>query len=327
MSSILPQGLSERPATLDDLDSIYNLSRAHDLALYGEEEFTREDIRVRFSGPDVNLEEDSRLVFDQEGQLVALLLLTQQMRAKFFVMLRVRPDYDDARTGDYLLTLAENWARERISQAESGVRVSIGYWISANDQRALARAEQASYQEVRRSWRMEIELSEAPAAPLWPEGIELRPFVQGRDDYAVFTSINTAFADHWGHIPLQFEEWKHWTVEREIFDSSLWFIAWGGNEVAGTALCVLEGELGWIDDLAVQRPWRRKGLGMALLTHSFGEFYHLGKRRAGLSVDSQNLTGAVRLYERAGMHKARETITYEKELRAGVELSTQTLAV
>jgi ribosomal protein S18 acetylase RimI-like enzyme len=66
---------------------------------------------------------------------------------------------------------------------------------------------------------------------------------------------------------------------------------------------------------------------MALLQHSFGEFYRRGLRRAGLGVDSQNLTGAVRLYYRAGMHVARETITYEKELRAGVEMSTQTLVV
>jgi hypothetical protein len=47
----------------------------------------------------------------------------------------------------------------------------------------------------------------------------------------------------------------------------------------------------------------------------------------GLGVDSQNLTGATRLYERAGMHVALQHDTYEKELRPGVELSTQSIAV
>jgi hypothetical protein len=47
----------------------------------------------------------------------------------------------------------------------------------------------------------------------------------------------------------------------------------------------------------------------------------------GDKVDSQNLTGATRLYERAGMHVARIHITYEKELRAGIELSTQAAPV
>ena len=86
-------------------------------------------------------------------------------------------------------------------------------------------------------------------------------------------------------------------------------------------------DIGWVDTLAVLRPWRRKGLGMALLLHSFGEFYRRGRRKVGLGVDSQNLTGAARLYERAGMHVARQYISYQKELRAGKELSTQTIAV
>ena len=68
-------------------------------------------------------------------------------------------------------------------------------------------------------------------------------------------------------------------------------------------------------------------LGMALLLHSFAEFYRRSKNKIGLGVDSQNLTGATRLYERAGMHVARIHITYEKELRAGIELSTQAAPV
>ncbi len=97
--------------------------------------------------------------------------------------------------------------------------------------------------------------------------------------------------------------------------------------VAGLSLCKYEKDLGWVDTLAVLRPWRRKGLGMALLRHSFAEFYRRGTHKIGLGVDAQNLTGATRLYERAGMHVARQYDAYEKELRAGVELSTQSLTV
>ena len=327
MSSMLPGNLTERSATMDDIDVIYQLFLAYDLAQYGEEEFTREDILIRLSEPGVELAQDTRLVFDQDEQLVGYLLLAQQKHAKFFVSIRVRPDYSDARLGDYLIALAESWAPRRMAQAEPGVRVSMSCWMPSTDLRAIERCERAGFREVRRNWRMEIELNEMPAAPVWPEGVELRPYVRGRDDYAVYRAIDTAFQDHWGHISHEFEDWKHWAIERESFDPTLWFIAWGGNEIAGSAHCLLESGGGWVDDLEVQRPWRRRGLGMALLQHAFGEFYRRGQRRAALNVDSQNLTGAVRLYERAGMHKARETITYEKELRAGVELSTQTLAV
>ena len=64
---------------------------------------------------------------------------------------------------------------------------------------------------------------------------------------------------------------------------------------------------------------------MALLLHTFGEFYRRGQPTVVLGVDAQNLTGALRLYERAGMHVSMRFTTYEKELHAGEELATQTL--
>jgi ribosomal protein S18 acetylase RimI-like enzyme len=63
------------------------------------------------------------------------------------------------------------------------------------------------------------------------------------------------------------------------------------------------------------------------LLHAFAEFYRRGVVKVGLGVDSQNLTGATRLYERAGMHVALQHNTYEKELRAGLELSTQSISL
>ena len=76
-----------------------------------------------------------------------------------------------------------------------------------------------------------------------------------------------------------------------------------------------------------RKTLRRKGLGMALLFHSFREFYRRGIYKVGLGVDSQNLTGATRLYKRAGMYAVLQHDTYEKELRPGEELSTQSVAV
>jgi len=63
-----------------------------------------------------------------------------------------------------------------------------------------------------------------------------------------------------------------------------------------------------------------------LLRHSFNEFYQRGNRKVGLGVDAENLTGALRLYEKAGMHIYRQYNSYEKELRAGKEISVQSLS-
>ena len=78
--------------------------------------------------------------------------------------------------------------------------------------------------------------------------------------------------------------------------------------------------MGWIRALSVRRPWRRKGLALALLLHSFRDFKEREKARAGLGVDATNLTGATGLYEKAGMHVALQYDFYEKELRPGINL-------
>jgi ribosomal protein S18 acetylase RimI-like enzyme len=82
--------------------------------------------------------------------------------------------------------------------------------------------------------------------------------------------------------------------------------------------------MGWVDGLCVRRPWRKRGLGLALLLHSYGMFHERGKLRVGLGVDAENITGALRLYEKAGMHSDpnRTYVVYEKELRSGIDLRT-----
>ena len=50
------------------------------------------------------------------------------------------------------------------------------------------------------------------------------------------------------------------------------------------------------------------GVGQALLEHAFRAWYDAGKRRVGLGGDSENPTGAVRLYERVGMAPAIDEI-------------------
>jgi ribosomal protein S18 acetylase RimI-like enzyme len=77
-------------------------------------------------------------------------------------------------------------------------------------------------------------------------------------------------------------------------------------------------EMAWVYVVGVRPAWRRRGIALALLQHSFAALYEAGKRKASLEVDAENPTGATRLYERAGMHVARRQDTFEKELRPGV---------
>jgi mycothiol synthase len=244
-----------------------------------------------------------------------------------YSLMRVHPEYAGKGIEEYLLQLVENWVQRQIPVVEPEVRVSLHSWSGPLNDVMQRSFERMGFKEVRRHWRMEIEMPESPFVVGWPEQIAVRTFIPGQDDRIVYNAIDEAFQDHWGHMEGSFEEWRHWTIERENFDPSLWFLAFAGNEIAGASLCTYQIDDGWVDTLAVRRPWRRNGLGQMLLLHSFGEFYWRGTYKVGLGVDSQNLTGATRLYERAGMHVARIYISYEKELRAGIELSTQAIPI
>src|SRR5690242_6366913 len=177
MKSILPEGLTMRPPTMDDLEIVHELCLAHDLALYGEEDMTLEDLRGYWTAPAHDLARDQRLVFDQDGQLIANLYVESRLNTKIFVDVLMRPGYSDPRVGDYLFELGESRALEQMAQAEPGARVVLNSWTPSNNQDSLERYARMGLKEVRRYWDMEINLSEAPAEPEWPAGIELRPFV------------------------------------------------------------------------------------------------------------------------------------------------------
>jgi hypothetical protein len=61
-------------------------------------------------------------------------------------------------------------------------------------------------------------------------------------------------------------------------------------------------------------------MGLALLRHTFAAFARRGVRTVELGVDAESITGATRLYERAGMHVAYDFKLFQKVLREGVEL-------
>jgi ribosomal protein S18 acetylase RimI-like enzyme len=172
-----------------------------------------------------------------------------------------------------------------------------------------------------------------PATPTWSENIFVRTYNPETDLEAVYGAADDSFRDHYGHVDTPFEEglqrFKYFMTGYEGFDPALWFIAMDGDQVAGICLCRDRSydnpDVGYINTLGVLRPWRKRGIGLALLQHAFDEFYRRGKRKAGLGVDAQSLTGALRLYENAGMHIHQAFDRYEKELRPGKEISVQSL--
>lgn len=321
-----PRGFTVRPPTFDDLQSVVDLTVICDTDNLGFSRYSVGNMRRNWLLPGVDLERDMWLVFALGGQLVAYAKLIHLDLPRLFVNPFVHPDYVHTDLYAYLLERAEAGARELIALAPAGARVTLNTFCFARNQALPRMIEQAGYGYVRSSWRMDIDMEEPPPAPEWPAGIDLRPFTLEMAR-AVYAADEEAFSDHWGHMPSPFEVFEQWFLKSPGYDPTLWFIPFANEQIIGSALCEYRGELGWVGSLSIRRPWRRKGVALALLQHAFGEFYRRGTRKVGLDVDAQSLTGATRLYEKAGMHVVYQENQYQKELRPGVELSTQALEV
>ncbi len=332
----LPLGYSVRGATLEDGQAALDLWNQWSRTVLGEDEIADVGaICYEWRAPGFDPQRDIRLVFSPDGNLVGYIevWLTLKPPVHPWIWGRVHPQYGGRGIGTYLLKWAEYRAGQALDELPPDVRFAprVGIFSQATESKKLF--EDMGYSYIRSSYNMLIEMSAPPSPPVWPEGIRLRPFVPETDAEMVYRADQEIFHDHFGFVEPPFEEgfarYKHFLMKYEGFDPSLWFLAMDGDQLAGICLGKLtsieDPDTAHVDILGVRRPWRKRGLGLALLLHSFGEFYRRGKRKVNLGVDAENLTGALRLYQKAGMRVQRQFDLFEKELRPGKEISVQSL--
>lgn len=336
ISTSLPDGFTVRGATLEDVDAAVKLFNRWSQSVIQEKELTDVvAIRREWVSPGFDPAEDIRLVFAPGGDMAGYIEVwtTGKPPVHPWIWARVDPRYEDLGIGTYLLTWGEQRAKRAMDEVPAELRVApqVGTYREADKAKRLF--ENMGYRHIRSFHTMRINMDAPPPAPEWPESIALRIYNPEMDLEAVYRAVDESFSDHYGHVDTPFEEgvkrFKHFMTGYDGFDPTLWFLAMDGDEVAGICLSREHGyddpEVGYVNTLGVRRPWRRRGLGLALLRHAFGELYTRGKRKTGLGVDAENLTGAMRLYETAGMHIHRAFERYEKELRPGREISVQSL--
>lgn len=300
---MLPEGFDVRDASPSDLDAAEEIVRAEERPLRGENaepvdlaDFWR---NASFDGRSWIIERDGAAVGFAAG-------MERGEESDYWVT--VHPDVAGRGLSSWLLTRAERRGRE------AGLPVLRAGCIAENAAAAALFGE-LGYREARHYFQMRIDFEGPVAAPTPAAEIELTPF-RREDARAFHAALNEAFAEEWGWHAMPFEEWRERRLDAADTDLSLWFVARHGDELAGVVRCESRRDGGgWIGVLGVRRPWRRRGVGRALLLHAFGEFHRRGASHVGLGVDAENPTGATELYEGAGMRVVKEDVIYEKELR------------
>ncbi len=302
-------GLLIRAARSADFDEVLALVTAQNLADYGDVGPSAEQMRARWR--EMDLAAGTAVARDAGGRLLGYVELAGCGTQSCAVSLYLAGGEACEAAGAALLRHAEARAIVAAGQTLPKLSATVGEGHGARPRLF----ERAGYRRELTFLQMAIVLDQPPVAPDWPPGVAVRPFVSGQDEWAAYEADEEASADKGYHAPQRFEAWaRRMGLHGERFDPALWFLAWAGDEVAGLALNWLDAaaSTGWIDHLGVRRAWRRRGLGLALMLHSFDAFYRRGVRRVRLNVDAASPTNAPRLYERAGTRTERRYHVYVK---------------
>jgi GNAT superfamily N-acetyltransferase len=322
-----------RPFTFEDAQACVDLFNACSQRLNGCDDSELDDLISEWTSPGLDASKMIQVVEDRDGQVIGYIDvwdITSPYVVKW-VWGVLHPDHWDDGLYSRMLSWAEDLARERIALAPDGARVIMKQGTDSKDKQRKHALGSYGFDLVRHFYRMQIELDRPPQAPKIPKGLRITPIDMEKELEEAILAMDEAFQDHWGHVSQPKEElleqWAHFLENDKDFDPALWFLAKEGDQIAGICRCsgktVEDPDMGWVNQLCVRQPWRRRGLGMAMLLAAFNTFYERGKARAALAVDASSLTNATKLYEKAGMHVTRQHDIYEKELRQGREIATQ----
>ena len=196
-------------------------------------------------------------------------------------------------------------------------------WPDEDQRGAIALYAAEGYGIVRYGYLMLRDLADPIVDAALPDGLEVRP-VEAADHRRIWDADVEAFRDHWNTAERTEADFESWFTAPEL-DTSLWRVAWHGDEVAGSVMTFVwpdenEGlglSRGWLEHIGVRRPGRRKGLASALIADALHGLRAAGLAEAALGVDAENLSGALRVYEAMGFRRSRISVAYRKAFTAG----------
>jgi ribosomal protein S18 acetylase RimI-like enzyme len=147
-----------------------------------------------------------------------------------------------------------------------------------------------------REGRVLLSLARPTALPFTPASAQrtlaLAPWSEA---YAprIHTLLASAYAQGGGSVEPRYARWHRDFTGDSGFDPSSCLLALHAGELAGVALCW---DSGFIKDLCVAAPHRRQGVATWLLSQAARHFAARGVDTLRLKAESDNPSGALRLY-------------------------------
>lgn len=291
----LPSGYQLRPPEVEETADIALLTATCDAALGAPPSLSEDLIRQFWTRPRFVLETDAWVV-ELERSVVGYAEVWDMDPTRLSAFAVVHPDHTGRGIGSALAALVEGRATQKAPRDARLFTAALTL-----DETAARLLAARGYDWARRFWHMEVTVERGLEASTPPSGIELRPLDPKKDLPAAHRILEEAFEDHWDYSATSFEEFLGRSVRQDDFDPTLWIIAVDTDEPVGVLNGHAHTDRGWIYELGVLRSYRGRGIATALLQESFAEFERRNLPRVRLNVDSDNLTGAVSLYERVGM--------------------------
>lgn len=295
----LPAGYRSRPSTTDDIHAIHALVTDCEREVYGRGQSDVGAVAADFTRPGLVPESDTVVVHDPAGRLVARAWVDRRSEVD------VHPEQRGRGLGAALL----GWTLARARQAGTARVVQT---VPDGDTGAVRLLRAHGYEPLVTSWLLEFAMPAEPAVPEPPAGISVRPFRTG-DGPATHVLVQDAF-DEWQERRQAYEEWAAHTVERRTFAPRRSALAFAGDHLVGAVLALdAPGtDEGHLEQVAVRRDHRGRGIARLLLRHTFRAFHRTGLRSCTLWTHSD--TGALDLYLRVGMTVRHSSTVFRKDL-------------
>ena len=158
-------------------------------------------------------------------------------------------------------------------------------------------------------WRLVLDRSAAPAAPVFGDSVVVRWLIPGDDDAAFVDLVNEIFLDHPFPFVLDLERIRRVHRSREFDPTSILLVAPASDPGALVGFCRVgtypddDGrQVGEVKLLGVRRPWRGRGLARQLVRCGIEACRERGVEDTYIAVEGEN-ERAIGLYEAEGFRR------------------------